>query len=104
MGCKRVVVYVYRTYNCRSFFRKIKQFLSSKVSFKKKFSSSDHLNVINTIINIYFDCILAKTRRNKVTIKQYYGYARACWYRKNIIKTYVFVVGKTVKLFLKAVL
>ena len=35
---------------------------SSKVSFQKRFSSNDHLNVINTNISIYFDCILAKTR------------------------------------------
>ena len=45
------------------FFRKIKQFHSSKVSFQKRFSSSDHLNVITTNINICFDYILAKSKR-----------------------------------------
>ena len=45
------------------FFRKIKQYYSSKVSFQKRFSSSDHLNVMTTNINLYFDYILAKTRR-----------------------------------------
>ena len=58
-------------------FTKIKQFHSSKVSFQKRFSSSDHLNVMTTNINIYFDYILAKTRLKMVTIKQYYGCARA---------------------------
>ena len=43
--------------------KKKKQFHLSKVSFQKRFSSSDYLNVITTNINIYFDCILAKTRR-----------------------------------------
>ena len=44
------------------FFRKIKQFLLSKVSFQKRVSSRDHLNVITSNINIYFDYILVKTR------------------------------------------
>ena len=38
-----------------------------------------------------------------VTIKQYYGCARACRYRQNIIETIVIVLGKTVRLFLKDV-
>ena len=38
-----------------------------------------------------------------VTIKQYYGCERACQYRKNIIETVVFVLGKIVRLLLKAV-
>ena len=42
--------------------KKIKQFHSSSF-FSKRFSSSDHLNVINTKIDICFDNILAKTRR-----------------------------------------
>ena len=50
-------------YNCRSFSRKIKQFHLSKVSFQKRFTLSDHLNVTHTNINIYFDYILAKSRR-----------------------------------------
>ena len=49
-------------YNCRCLFRKIKQFYSSKVSFQKRFSSGDHLNVLNTNIDICLDNILAKTR------------------------------------------
>ena len=76
------------------FFRKIKQFHSSKVSFPKRFSSSDHLNAISTNISMYFDYLLAKT-------KQKYGHhketlrLRAClFYRKNIIETVVFVLGK----------
>ena len=39
-----------------------RQFHSSKVSFQKRFSSSDHLNVVTTNFNIYFDYIVAKTR------------------------------------------
>ena len=58
--------------------KKKKQFHSSKVSFQKGFSLSDHLNVITRNVNIYFDCITAKTKRKMVTIKQYYGCARAC--------------------------
>ena len=42
---------------------KIKQFHSSKVSFQKRFLSSDHLNVITRNINIYFNYIVAKPRR-----------------------------------------
>ena len=34
----------------------------SKVSFQKRFSSSDHLNVINTNTDICFDNIIDKTR------------------------------------------
>ena len=49
-------------YKCRSLFRKIKQFHSSKVSFQKRISLSDHLNVISRNIYLYFDYILAKTR------------------------------------------
>ena len=64
-------------YNCRCLFRKIKQFHSSKVSFQKRILSSDHLNVITTSINIYFDYIVAKTRRKNGHRKQYYGCARA---------------------------
>ena len=77
-----VVVYVYRTvYSCQCLFRKVKQFHSSKVFFQKRFSSSDHLNVITTNINIrsyfiYFDYIVAKTRRKKVTIKNILTVAR----------------------------
>ena len=40
-------------YNYRCLFRKIKQFHSSKVSFQNRFSSSDHLNAINTNIDIF---------------------------------------------------
>ena len=54
-----------REYNSRCLFRKIKLFHSSKFSFQKRFSSSDHFNFINTNIDICFDNILAKTRRKK---------------------------------------
>ena len=40
------------------FFSKIKQFHSSKVSFQKGFSSTDHLNVIATNINTKYVKIL----------------------------------------------
>ena len=36
---------------------------SSKISFQKGISLSDHLNVITRNINVYFDYIVAKTRR-----------------------------------------
>ena len=36
-------------------------------------------------------------------VKQYYCCVRACRYQKNIIKTVVFVLGRTVRLLLKAV-
>ena len=48
-------------YNCRYLFRKINP---SKISFQKRFSSIDHLNVITRTISIYFDYIVTKTRRN----------------------------------------
>ena len=50
-------------FNFRCLFMKIKRFHSSKVSFQKRFLSSDHLNVITRNINIYLDYIEAKTRR-----------------------------------------
>ena len=85
-------------YNCWCLFRKIKQFHSSKVSFQKRFSSSDHLNDITRNINIYFDYIVAKTRRknghHKAVLPADIG--------KNIIETVVFVFRKGVRLLLKA--
>ena len=45
------------------FIQKNKAVSFVKVSFQKRFSLSDHLNVITTNINIYFDYIMAKTRR-----------------------------------------
>ena len=47
-------------------------------SFFSEFSSSDHLNVITTNINVYFDYILAKLVVKMVFIKQYYDYVHAC--------------------------
>ena len=41
---------------------KISSFIRQENSFQKRFSSSDHLNVINTNIGICFDNIIAKTR------------------------------------------
>ena len=45
------------------FIQKIKQFHSSKVSFQKRISSNDHLTVITRNIDMYFDYIVAKTKR-----------------------------------------
>ena len=42
---------------------KIKQFHASKISFQRRISSSDHFNVITTNVNLYFDYILARSRR-----------------------------------------
>ena len=88
-------------YNCQCLFRKIKQFHSSKVSFQKRISKSGHLNVITRNINIYFDYIVAKTRRKN-------GHHKAilwqcvCQYQKNIIETVVLSQEKVI-LLLKAV-
>ena len=37
-----------------------------------------------------------------VTIKQNYRCVHACWYQENIVETVIFVLGKAVKMLLKA--
>ena len=59
----KVVVYAYPTVKLPISFQKNKAFSFVKNFFQKRFSSSDHSNVITTNINTYFDYILAKTRR-----------------------------------------
>ena len=87
-------------YNCWCLFRKIKQFHSSKVSFQKRFSSSDHLNVITRNINIYFNYIVAKTMRKNGHRKAILRLRAGCWWR-NIIEKVAFVLGKQSDCFLK---
>ena len=77
-------------YNCRCLVRKIQQFHSLQVSFQKRFSSSNPLNVITRNIKIYFDFILAKTRRKMVTINNIAVARVPAEIGKNIIETVVF--------------
>ena len=73
----------------------------AKVSFQKRFSSSDHLNVINRNTDIYFNYIVDKTRRKNCHQKAILQLRACCWYQKNTIETVVFVLGKAVRLLLK---
>ena len=76
----------------------VKSFFSEEI-----FSSSDHLNVITRNINISFDYIVVKTRRNNDHHKAILQ-LRWCLhiYWKNIIEK-VFILGKAVRLLPKAV-
>ena len=79
LGSYLVVVYVHRTVKLPNSFQKNKAFSFVKslfFFFQKRFSSSDHSNVVTTNINTYFDYILAKLGIKMVTIKQNYGCAR----------------------------
>ena len=64
-------------------------FIRQKVSFQKRFSSSDHLNVINTNIYICFDNILAKTRRKNGHHKAVRGmFEMNCLLSSSLISTW----------------
>ena len=58
---------------------------------------------MTTNVNIYFDNILAKTRRKKGHKKLLRLRERLLISEKNIIETVVFVLGKAVRLLFKAV-
>ena len=80
------------------FIQKNKAVSFINVSFQKRFSLSDHLNVITTNINIYFAYIVAKTMckiGHHKTILQLHA--------SLLISEKYHVLGKVVRLLLKAV-
>ena len=53
-------------------------FHSSEVSFQKRFSLADHLNVLTTNINTYFSYLQAKNRHYNCHHKALLRCARVC--------------------------